>query len=123
MWETGRISIPRVTKDFDLIAGIDLIASTEQQKSVDIVLKSLDFEPVPGHEYWKFRKTVGTEQFIILEFHSAPPEKSIDNIKVDERRVKHIPSLKGTGIHGRINPEAQGSEAGAFIFTVLKMLK
>jgi len=107
---------PRVTKDFDLITGIDLIASIEHQKAVDTVLRSLNFEPIPENKYWGFRKAVGSEQFIILEFHAVPPEGPVDNIKVDERRVRHTPSLKGAGIHGRINPEALGSETGAFFF-------
>jgi hypothetical protein len=107
---------PRVTKDFDLITGIDLIASTEQQKAVDAVLRSLNFEPIPGHEYWGFRRAVGPEQFIILEFHAVPPKGSVDNIKVQGKRVRHTPSLNGAGIHGRENLEAYGSETGAFFF-------
>lgn len=107
---------PRVTKDFDLITGLDLIASEIRQKRLSGVLQKNGFSAVSGHEYWKFRKMVGTEQFIVLEFHAVPPEHPVENIRSDSRRVRHHPSLEGEGVHGRTNREAFASEMNSFSF-------
>jgi len=107
---------PRVTKDFDLITGLDLIASETRQKNLSDALRNNGFVAVSGHEYWKFRKMVGAEQFIVLEFHTVPPEHPVKNIRSDSRRVRHHPSMKGDGVHGRSNREAFASEIRPFSF-------
>ena len=43
---------PRVTKDFDFIAALDLIASSEEQRQFHAVLEKHEFKVVPANARW-----------------------------------------------------------------------
>lgn len=107
---------PRVTKDFDFIVSLDLIASAEEQRRLDEILERHDFVVVQENARWQFEKAIGKEQKVILDFHSPVPANKQDHLRVDLRRVKPKPSLGETGVHGHANPEAEGFELCPFSF-------
>jgi hypothetical protein len=109
---------PRVTKDLDLIAGIDLIASQEQQLRIDAALKKHSFAIVEGNALWQFKKQIDSEKSVLLEFHTPPPETARNDVQYDERRVKPKPSLGKLGIQGRTNPEAIAARLHPFAFSL-----
>lgn len=108
---------PRVTKDFDFIAGLDLIASPEEQHQLHEVLEKHDFKVVPSNARWQFEKKIGAGRSVVLDFHTPSPAGKRDDLRVQSRRVKPQRSLGQTGIHGRENPEAISSELHPFPFT------
>lgn len=112
-----RNQTPRVTKDFDLIAGLDVIASAEDQGQLDAVLKKHEFKVVPQNARWQFEKKVEAGQTILLDFHAPAASGKRDDLRFESRRVKPNPSLLQKGIHGRENEEAIGSALYPFSFT------
>ncbi len=107
---------PRVTKDFDFIASLDLIASPEEQHQLHAVLEKHDFKVVPANARWQFAKVIDEVGQVVLDFHSPTPANKREDLRVQARRVKPQPSLGQMGIHGRENPEATGSELHPFTF-------
>lgn len=109
---------PRVTKDVDLVLGLDLIRSANHQKSIVAALTKNGFAASDrAHEQrWKFFKQLSGDQLIIIEMHAQHPGSELDGITVTDKRVKHKPSLGDQGIHGRTHPEAVGSELYPFQF-------
>jgi len=109
---------PRVTKDFDLIAHIELIASAGAQSAVQTVLDRQGFAVVPDHARWQFEKSTGEGRGVVLEFNAVPPLVPRMDIRHDDRRVKPKTSLGATGIHGHANPEAAGCAEQPFSFAL-----
>jgi hypothetical protein len=110
-WQEG----PRVTKDFDLLPGLDLIASEANQLALDAALKKHGFEVVPKNARWQHRKRVGNKD-ITIDFHAPTPGAERSDLRAGNRRVKPRRSMGDVGIHGRENPEAFGTEIAPFIF-------
>jgi hypothetical protein len=111
---------PRVTKDVDLVLGLDLIKAASHQKSVVSALTHNGFEASDrAHEQrWKFLKRLQGDQLIVVEMHAQRPDPDLDGITVTGKRVKHKPSLGEQGVHGRTNPEAVGSGLHPFQFSL-----
>ncbi|WP_442510457.1 hypothetical protein SH528x_002079 [Novipirellula sp. SH528] len=111
---------PRVTKDVDLVLGLDLIKDVAHQKSIITALNKNGFEASDrAHEQrWKFIKRLQGNQLIIVEMHAQRPDLGDSGITATNKRVKHKPSLGDQGVHGRTNPEAVGSELHPFQFTM-----
>jgi hypothetical protein len=107
---------PRVTKDFDFIVSLELIASEGDQKTLSGVLAKHGFEVVARNARWQFEKKVTSDQSVLLDFHAPSPTEPRDDLRVDERRVKPRRSLGPTGIHGHKNPEANATELHPFTF-------
>ncbi|MCF7765956.1 MAG: hypothetical protein K9N62_19990 [Verrucomicrobia bacterium] len=107
---------PRSTKDFDFIAGLDLIASPTEQRRLDELLKKHDFKVVPENARWQFAKAIDKDRSVVLDFHTPPPIQARSDVRVQSRRVKPQPSLGQSGIHGRENAETDGSELHPFSF-------
>jgi hypothetical protein len=107
---------PRVTKDFDFITSLDLIASADEQQRMHEVLQKHRFQVVPENARWQFQKNAGEDRVVLLDFHAAPPVASRSDLRVDKRRIKPGKSLGKRGIHARGNPEACGSERHPFSF-------
>ncbi len=112
-WSSNR---PRVTKDFDFIASLDLIASADEQLCLHEVLEKHRFDVVPQNARWQFQKNAGENRVVLLDFHAAPPAVPRSDLRVDARRIKPGKSLAMRGIHARENPEACGSELHPFSF-------
>ena len=112
-----RDQTPRVTKDFDFIASLDLIASAMDQQRLHDILKKHNFEVVPRNARWQFQKTLSAGRAVILDFHAPSSGETRNDIRARSRRVKPQPSLGQMGIHGRENPEAIASELHPFSFT------
>lgn len=108
---------PRVTKDFDLIANLDLIASVKDQTRLQEALEKNGFTVVPANARWQFEKTVGGGRTVILDFHAPSPTETRDDIRVQSRRIKPLRSLGQKGIHGRENAEAISAGLHPFFFT------
>lgn len=108
---------PRGTKDFDFIAGLDLIASADEQRRLHEALGKHGFRVVPANARWQFEKRDSEERAVILDFHAPSPAGKRADLRVQGRRVKPQRSLGATGIHGRENPEAVSSELHPFSFT------
>ena len=111
---------PRVTKDVDLVLGLDLIKDASHQKSVVSALKQNGFEASDreSEQRWKFLKRLSGDQLIVVEMHAQRPDPGVDGITATDKRVKHKPSLGEQGVHGRTNPEAVGSELHPFQFSL-----
>jgi hypothetical protein len=109
---------PRVTKDFDLIVEVSLIASPEQQAELHAVLEKYDFKAVPKNERWQFAKKLAENREVMVDFHAPEPTEDRNDVRVEDRRIKPKPSLGGVGIHGRKNPEAIGCEMAPFSFSL-----
>ena len=111
---------PRVTKDVDLVLGLDLIKDASHQKSVVTVLTQNGFAASdrPNEQRWKFLKRLSGDQLIVVEMHAQRPAPDLDGITATDKRVKHKPSLGEQGVHGRTNPEAVGSELHPFQFSL-----
>ena len=117
-WKDQR---PRVTKDFDFIANLDLIASPEEQRQLYAALEKHGFEVVPANARWQFEKKVSAGHSVVLDFHApSPPEERAD-LRVESRRVKPKRSLGQNVIHGRENPEVIGFELHPFPFIYEKV--
>jgi hypothetical protein len=86
---------PRVTKDVDLIVGLDLIKDSSQQKTVLSSLSKNGFEPSdrPHEQRWKFIKRIQGDRSIVVEMHASKPERGMTGIIATDKRVKHKPSL------------------------------
>jgi hypothetical protein len=108
---------PRVTKDFDFIASLGLIASKEEQQRLSEALEKHGFDVVPANARWQFEKKVSAGRSVVLDFHAPSPEEERGDLRVQARRVKPQPSLGQRGIHGRENAEAASSELHPFSFT------
>jgi len=111
---------PRVTKDVDLVLGLDLIKDASHQKSVVSALTQNGFEASDreSEQRWKFLKRLSGDQLIVVEMHAQRPDPGVDGITATDKRVKHKPSLGEQGVHGRTNPEAVGSELHPFQFSL-----
>ena len=109
---------PRVTKDLDFIAEVNLIASAEMQRQLDGVLAKQGFTVVPKNARWQFEKRIDAQRSIVLDFHAPTPHEERDDVRVQARRVKPSPSQGQIGIHGRENPEAFGCGLHPFNFTI-----
>ena len=111
---------PRVTKDVDLVLGLDLIKDASHQKSVVSALTQNGFEASDreSEQRWKFLKRLSGDQLIVVEMHAQRPDPDLDGITATDKRVKHKPSLGEQGVHGRTNPEAVGSELHPFQFSL-----
>lgn len=111
-------AIPRVTKDVDLVLGLDLIKDATLQKSVITALTTNGFEASdrPHERRWKFIKRLQDDRTIVIEMHSRRPSPGEVGVVATDKRVKHKPSLGEHGVHGRTNPEAVGSELHPFSF-------
>ncbi|MBL8813149.1 MAG: hypothetical protein JNM43_23475 [Planctomycetaceae bacterium] len=109
---------PRVTKDLDLVIGLQLIAAQERHQSILDALNRNGFRVSdrPSGRRWQFVKTLLDSRVVLVELHAPRPENSHPTVMATEQRVKHKPSLGDAGIHGRTNPEAAGCELSPFRF-------
>lgn len=109
---------PRVTKDVDLVLGLDLIRNATHHETVINALakNGFDVSERPPEQRWKFIKRLEGSRMIIVEMHAQRPDPGDAGIKATDKRVKHKPSLGEQGVHGRTNPEAVGSEIVPFQF-------
>ena len=103
---------PRVTKDMDVILGLDLIANEESHQEMITSLTNNGFTvgKKDSDKRWKFVKKIDETNDVILELHAPKPSPDEEKLTATNRRVKHKPSLGESGVHGRTNPEAIGSE-------------
>lgn len=109
---------PRVTKDLDLVIAVDLIANESRNKGLLGILLHHGFRvsEQPQGKRWQFIKMLERNAEIVVELHAETPRKNQENVATDRVRVKHLPSLKDEGVHGRHNPEAIGSQLHQFEF-------
>ncbi len=107
---------PRVTRDFDFIASLGLIASPEDQRRTGQVLEAHGFSVVPENARWQFQRPIGNDEKICVDFHAPDPAGQREDLRWDDRRVKPRPSLGAEGIHGRTNPETAGCDLHPFSF-------
>lgn len=108
--------VPRVTQDLDVIVQIDLIALPTHQARAHNILADNGFQVSEGNPRWQFNKSLGGGRDLVLDILTPKPKGKPEGAKVDGRRVKPAPSLKGKGIHGRTTPEAEGSALHPFLF-------
>ncbi len=111
---------PRVTKDFDLVVGLDLIADETTNSLISKALKDNGFEvsTMAQGKRWQFFKRLSEDRQIIVELHAPTPPTGAENLRTDRIRVKHAPSLGEEGVHGRHNPEAVGSQMHPFKLSI-----
>ncbi len=116
-----RDATPRVTKDIDLIVGVDLISSESQSQSFVSALNAHDYQVTETNPRWQFEKQLVGQRKIIVELHCSVPPPNTPQVQTDRFRVKHKPSLGEGGVHGRINPEAAGSDLHCIDFEFQNM--
>ena len=117
--ESWEDATPRVTKDIDLVIGLDLIANETENKRIMQILDGHGFrvsEKSTGKR-WQFVKKLEDDQEVITELHAPTPGDEALSLKSDRIRVKHNPSLGEQGVHGRHNKEAVGCELHPFQLT------
>lgn len=114
-WRDG---IPRVTKDMDLVVGLDLIMDADRNRQCLGLLRENGFEVSERQsgKRWQFFKPLDEKRNIVVELHAPTPPEDFQGIRADRIRVKHNPSLGEDGVHGRHNAEAAGSELIPFWF-------
>ena len=116
-----RDNAPRVTKDLDLVVGLDLISSADAQVEILNIMQNHGFRVSRENPRWQFVKAMSANRNLIVELHSPLPTGDQHGLKADKIRVKRKPSLGSSGIHARTNPEAVGSELRPFEFEVQGM--
>lgn len=111
---------PRVTKDVDLVLGLDLIKDASHQKSVVSALTQNGFAASDreSEQRWKFLKRLPGDQLIVVEMHAQRPDSNVAGITATKKRIKNNKKLGEQGVHGRTNPEAVGSELHPFQFSI-----
>lgn len=109
---------PRVTEDFDLLIGLDLIADEQSQRAFKSALDKHGFSVSEKNPRWQFEKRLSASHRVIVDLHAPLPDKDQWNLQIDQIRVKRKPSLGEAGIHGRTNPEAVGCDLHPFRFEV-----
>ncbi len=109
---------PRVTKDLDLVIGLDLIAEANSQKAFLSALEKHGFSVSENNPRWQFEKRVSESHTVVVDLHAPWPSQDQSNLQADRIRVKRKPSLGEEGIHGRANPEAVGCDLHPFRFVV-----
>jgi hypothetical protein len=109
---------PRVTQDFDLVVGLDIIAEQEAQERLLAVLERHDFAVSEKNPRWQFEKSVADDRRVRVELHAPLPPDGCLGLRADRIRVKRKPSLGIGGIHGRTNPEAVGCDLRPFSFAL-----
>jgi hypothetical protein len=109
---------PRVTKDLDLVVSVEIVATATAQEKIDASLRSHGYEVVPSNARWQFKKVIGNERSVIVDFHAPLPPSGRMDLRTGGRRVKPKPSMGEKGIHGRENPDAVGSELCPFQFVM-----
>ena len=105
-----RDATPRVTKDVDLLIGLDLIADKTAQAHMLATLTKHHFTVSELHPRWQFIKKISNHRSVIVELHAPQPSAERPQLQADNRRVKRRPSLGNQGIHARTNPEAIGCD-------------
>jgi hypothetical protein len=63
-------STPRVTNDLDILIAPSLLASTEAQSAIVKSLERNNFSVDEKDPRWKFRKQLGLDRQILVEFHA-----------------------------------------------------
>ncbi len=110
--------VPRVTKDVDLVIGLDLIANEEMQ--VTILQEMIDSGfPVTKDldaQHWRFEKHLPENKTIIIELLAPVPDDHNAQLTFDRKRVKLKSSPGDTGFDARKNPAAVGFERHPFHF-------
>jgi hypothetical protein len=107
---------PRVTKDLDIVIGLELLASDQTQGAVVQAMEKNHFRVVETNPRWQFEKLIGLDRRVLVDFHAELPDSEHPNLKLDRLRIKHRPSLGEQGVHGRQNPEAAGCGLHPFLF-------
>lgn len=107
---------PRVTKDLDLVVGLDIISSGDAQEAIVTILTKHGFIVSEKNPRWQFVKQLGPGHSLVVELHAPLPTSAHPNVHADDVRVKRKPSLGVAGIHGRTNPEAVGCDHHPFSF-------
>lgn len=111
---------PRVTKDIDLVIGLDLIATEERHPRILDAFETNGFRVSerPSGKRWQFVKPLPDSRIVLVELHAPRPENGHPGVTATDQRVKHKPSLGDAGIHGRANPEAAGCDLFPFRFEI-----
>jgi hypothetical protein len=107
-----------VTKDLDLVVGLDLISNAEVQKKILKMIEKHGFKVSEKNPRWQFIKEVTDNRKVIVELHAPIPAENEGGLQADRIRVKRKPSLGRSGFHARTNPEAIGSALCPFAFEV-----
>ena len=107
---------PRVTKDFDIVLGLGLIAEEHSQRKIRAVLEKHGLKVTQENPMWQFEKQISENRRVLLELHAPVPTGQQVGLQVDRIRVKRKPSLHEDGIHGRTNAEAVGCDLSPFRF-------
>ena len=117
-FERWQDNTPRVTKDMDLVLGLDLISNRKRHEPILQALDENGFKvsEKPSGQRWQFVKEVSPDKNVLLEFHAPMPKEGAENLKATPMRVKYKPSLGPEGVHGRTNPEAIGAAIQPFKF-------
>lgn len=111
-------STPRVTKDLDLVVGLEVISNESAHRQVLQTIEKHGFKASEKNPRWQFIKELPQARRAIVELHAQVPTRSDSGLAVDRIRVKRKPSLGAHGFHARTNPEAIGSMLHPFRFEV-----
>ncbi len=113
-----RDNSPRVTKDLDLVVGLDVISDAAAHAQVLQTIEKHGFKVSAKNPRWQFIKELPKARKVIVELHAPFPSTHDSGVAADRIRVKRKPSLRERGFHARTNPEAIGSALNPFRFEV-----
>lgn len=113
-----RDNTPRVTKDLDLVVGLDMISDAATHAQVLQTIEKHGFKVSEKNPRWQFIKELPQARKVIVELHAPFPPTHVSGLAADRIRVKRKPSLGERGFHARTNPEAIGSALNPFRFQV-----
>lgn len=105
---------PRVTKDLDLVIGLDLISDAAAHQQVLETIENHGFKVSEKNPRWQFIKELSQMRKVIVELHAPFPDQHESGLVADRIRVKRKPSLGERGFHARTNPQAIGSGLNPF---------
>ena len=109
---------PRVTKDLDILIGLELLASEEAQGTIARAMEQNQFKVDERNPRWQFQKRLASDRVILADLHAELPKSENKNLAIDKVRIKHKPSLGDEGVHARQNPQAAGSNLHPFRFDI-----
>ena len=113
-----RDTAPRVTKDLDLVIGLDLISDAAAHEGILKTIEKHGFRVSGKNPRWQFISELSETRKVIVELHAPFPPQHESGLAADPFRIKRKPSLGERGFHARTNPEAVGSELNPFRFEV-----
>ena len=105
-----RLPSARTTQDVDLFLHADTIAKPDRARAVRAALDVLDFRPVAGAEFLKFRRGTGARE-VTIDLLVGPVGSQRSSIEFKGGRARPVGISGRDALHAYHTPEAVGVDA------------